>query len=571
MLLFRCSEDEERRRILDRHQSLASEIRFLSTGSSANDQLNRLICDPDGPNHLCLVHESVTLPASFSQRLIDLGSDLATNWPNWGLVGNAGVTPLMYGGLASRRVRFFSDAFTGPNLSGHIIPAENLFENVLLINCANLRSTDFRLPDVPDSHLLATLLSIETLRAGRAALVAPQLACFRDFPIEAQSNFQTTVSQAGAEWIAQRIANTTCDLFDGYIDLLGFSDRFWTDDRFDTALRSLLNAQQGRIRQRVEVITRTKHERPGMLRRNISTVGLFIERASHADFVHSIISGANAKEEIDLPGNVIRLSAREFSAGDDRFRLIFDAASAVSGSYLWFIDDDDWLFPNAAELISLMVSVSPKGSTFFVDVMHFVESGDVAKSNDWPNGLSAPARRFPASHFALSLEGQNYIPFCGIILDRDLVVGLPTELFERITFFEDYTLVLASLMAEGSFPVAVDALAAGISMREGDHSATQSNRQEWNASQAELSLFLSEVGRGSSLLSLGSLLSPERVGLDVRGRASIGLSPLSRRRDFLISILGRAIRRLRGGRIWKCASRSSGLRKIVVRFRTWLS
>lgn len=567
MLLFRCSDWEEQQKISTQYSEFGLDLGFLPEDISAHRILKEIL--EGDRDFVCLVHKSVTLPRSFPQSLLALRDELQREWPNWGMVGNAGVTPLMYGAHATRRIRYFSDSITGPNIAGHILPSECLFENVLVINAAALRLTGIEIPDLPDPHLLAPVLSVQMLRSDLAVLIAPQLACYRNDPIRAEPNFRTSVSQQAEEWFAERISNTTFDVFDGFLDLQATSDRFWMSIRIDTAFASLMNAQKGRPSTRVDIVTRSRFERLGMLERNISTVGLFIERASHASFVHSVISDPRFMPDIELDEGVERLTSSVSRIGDDRFNLVHDAAKAVPGPYIWFVDDDDWLFPNAAELISLMVSVSPPGSTFFLDVMHFEEEVTATGSTSWPAGRSKPQRRFPSSHFALSLSGQNYVPFCGVILDRNVIIDLSSEVFDRITFFEDYTLILSALLSGGSFPVALDALAAGISMRQGDHSATQVDRRQWNESLAELSAVLSTGKSGSNLLSLGSLLVMDHVGRDVRGKTTMS-TPKSGARNVIAPILRKGASGLRGGFVWRLIRRSRLLRRVVNRLRRML-
>lgn len=563
MLLFRCTDKDEQQKISDRYSKFGMALDFLPEDASAHRRLIEILDDRVEKDFVCLVHKAVTLPESFPQRVADLQTELDLHWPNWGVVGNAGVTPLMYGALASRRVRYFSDSFTGPNVKGHILPSECLFENILLINVGALKNSKFEIPEFHDPHLLAPTLSIQTLRAGRAVLIAPQLACYRNDPIKAEANFRTAVSQQAEEWFAQQISNTTLDVFDGFLDLQATSDGYWFTNRIDTSFQSLLNAQRGRPLVNVDIVTRSRFERPGMLERNISTVGMFIERALHARFVHSIVSDPKFAPILQLDERVNRIVSPISRLGDDRFHLVQEAAKAVRGSYIWFVDDDDWLFPNAAEMISLMVGVSPPGSTFFVDVMHFDEEISAANSISWSTGRSNPHRRFPSSHFAVSLSGQNFVPFCGVIFDRDLLTGISSEVFDRITFFEDYLLVLLALLSDSSFPIALDSVAAGISMRPGDHSATQTDRRPWNESQAELSAVISNGTTGSNLLSLASLMSVDQVGRDIRGRTKLS-APISHRWGrSILRVLRQGLSGFRGGIIWRTAQRSSLIRRVV--------
>jgi len=208
------------------------------------------------------------------------------------------------------------------------------------------------------------------------------------------------------------------------------------------------------------------------------------------------------------------LRAPTDSRKDDRFRLVKWIANEVDSDYLLFLDDDDWLFPNAAEFISLLVALAPHGSSFFFDTRHFSEKFIDEVSDSLP-ALVSPGRKFEAKLFVGCFSGHNHIPFCGAILPKSTVSTIPDSLVESITLFEDFATLLYCMTRESFSPVVVDVLLAGISIRGDGQTVFSTDRTRWNESMAVLS---AEISRGVVSSRLNSLpqLALRYSGRDLR-------------------------------------------------------
>jgi hypothetical protein len=230
--------------------------------------------------------------------------------------------------------------------------------------------------------------------------------------------------------------------------------------------------------------------------------------------VRHVVITSNDPEEAVFDSGVEVVVVPDDSGRDNRFRLVQHAIRHIESDYLWFVDDDDWLFPNDAELIALALAIAPAGSPVFVDSQHFREAGStVASEGALPSLRSSPGRRFPASEFMLSLSGHNHTPFCSAVLNRVTLLAIPDELFQKIVYFEDFALVLHSVLQPRVTPIAVSTLGAGISVRAEGHSVVESDRTIWNQSMAELTTHLVDDA-ATPLLSLpgGLRLGASEVG-----------------------------------------------------------
>jgi len=498
---------------LDRHNSFREKIEVLTGQTSYFDVINHVIDScPDG--YCVIVHDDVFLRSGFVEELPNLIEELDRDWPNWGLVGNAGIAPFGVGYSGERIIRYLSDPHGGPNMTESVVPAETLDGNLLLLNIASLRRKSVRVPDFLGFQMYDIIFSIEVIVAGLAVLVAPELACFHA-SAGSQSDFDVAaLSDSARIHIASRLLNSRVLSLNGAIDLEDVTSKFVDHQRFELGLQSLRNAQVGRSNKSLTVATRTRFNRRGMLERCIETVAMFKDRSTSVDVSHVVVSSFESEDSLSRFHDVIFLRAPTYSLKDDRFRLVKWIANEVNSDYLLFLDDDDWLFPNAAEFISLLVALAPEGSSFFFDTRQFSESFTDDVSESLP-ALASPERKFEAKLFFGCYSGHNQIPFCGAILPRSAVSTIPDSLVESMTLFEDYATILHCMTRESFSPVVVDVLLAGISIHGEGQTVYSADRTRWNESMAVLAAEISRGVVGSRLNSLPQL-ALRHSGQDLR-------------------------------------------------------
>src|SRR5690606_38212394 len=109
----------------------------LHQGTSSLFTLLQSIIDGED-DYALFVHDDVFLPSSMNEHVFSLIEELNTNWPNWGICGNAGIiAPSLADG--GRACRYLFDPHGGPSLGGFILPAETVDGNTILLNCRALR------------------------------------------------------------------------------------------------------------------------------------------------------------------------------------------------------------------------------------------------------------------------------------------------------------------------------------------------------------------------------------------------------------------------------------------------
>jgi len=488
---------------LQNHLSLEADITFELGTRSYFELLNRLIKETPEP-WICLVHDDVYLGRDFAHKLSDLVRTLESRWSNWGLAGNAAVLPMQVGYAATEVVRYLSDPHGGPNLAGQILPAQSIDGNVMLLNLEAMRRKLVRLPPFEGFHLYDIVLSLETVKAGLGVLACPQLACWHGSKGNQQDFNRARSSHTFDEYLLSTVRNKIVQTINGehevQVDDAGLILRSGIDIQID----SLKTATAGRERKSIAIVTRTQFTRPSLLKRTLDTVKAFVSAARDAaHFASYLVTDATAAVCPDgMMKNTTLLRANFPHQGDSRYQLVKFAAESIEADYFWFIDDDDWLFPNEAERLSLVISSAPADSIIFLGCQHFAEQSLSGDFEDAGSFRSTPGKYYPAANFLASLSGSNHTPFCGQLFPRRTLLSIPTKVYDSVTYYEDYMTTLFALLSTNCFPIAVDKLYVGISVRASGNTITETDRTKWNSSMSELVSHMVNLPELSHMLSL---------------------------------------------------------------------
>jgi hypothetical protein len=490
---------------LESHSGLRSRI-VVKTGQRSYFRLLQELIDTCPEDYVCVVHDDVFLCGDFGVRLDELIAQLNANWPNWGLAGNAAVLSVKVGYAGTNVVRYLSDPHGGPNLASEILPAQSVDGNVMLLNLKAMRTRQLRLPTFDGFQLYDIILSIETVSAGLGVYVAPQLACWHGSRGNQGEFDRAKDSEAFKYYLANAVQNRSIQTLNGT-----------TEARFDLASRrirgrvelemdSLRQAVTGRPVKTVAVVTRTQFSRPELLGRTLDTVGSFIASAGTSTRFRSyIITDRKDAAPEDIKRRALVLEADLPHDTDTRYQLVRFAAENIDADYFWFVDDDDWVFPNEAERLGLAINAAPRGAIVFLDCQHFDERPVAPGSdNDVHLYRSVEGHFFSSQRFLSSLSGQNHSPFCGVIFERGALLAIPPRVYETVTYYEDFMTILNTLLSLKCFPIVVDKLYVGISLRNSGNTVTETDRTKWDRSMSEMVSHLLNSPGTSQMLSLPS-------------------------------------------------------------------
>ncbi len=502
---------------LTNHPSLEPQIRLeLGTGSYFQ-LLSRLIATSTLPV-VCVVHDDVMLCADFDAKINALVCILNDLWPNWGLAGNAGVLPLHLGYSATEVVRYLSDPHGGPNLVGHILPAQSIDGNVMLLNVGAMREKGLTLPALDGFQLYDVILSTETISAGLGVFVCPQLACWHGSEGNQEEFDRAKSSNVFKSYLLSRIRNKRLKTLNGVVEVKTRDAEGPQPPGIDVQLESLRTAVRGTPRKTVAIIIRTQYRRPSQLSRALDSVYAFIAAGGDVTKFRSyVLTDSSCPEGVDPQHkDTSVLRANLPSDRDSRYHLVRFAAETIEADYFWFVDDDDWVFPNEAQRLGLMVCAAPAGTTFFLDSQHFDEPELVPGLGGGGFERAHPGRYFPANEFLSSLSGFNYTPLCGVIFSRSTLISIPKSVYSTVVYYEDFMTILFAILSPSFFPVVVGRLYAGISVRATGNTITETDRSKWNRSMAELVSHLVSAPGLTQLLSLSGGFESSTTQLDPR-------------------------------------------------------
>lgn len=509
----------------------ASDI-VLHRGARSLFTLLQAIIDGED-DYALFVHDDVFLPSSMNSYVSSLVETLNAAWPNWGICGNAGIiAPTLAGG--SRVCRFLFDPHGGPSLSGLILPAETVDGNTILLNCRALREAKVRLPDFEGFQFYDISLSVETLAAGLAVLLAPQLAVYHNSKGN-QSEFDRAFgSKALIEYLSSKLSNRSVSSLNGTLKL-PFVGR--KRGQFDICNTALKNATRGRPEAKIAFVIRTQFREVPLLLRAVESTLAFAAATDNRSIKTYVVTEHSGNDAVSqLPNSVSVIAVDYIPKSDSRNYLIKHAIKSIDEDFVLFLDDDDWVFPNEADYISNLLTCLPASAHLIVESQHFSEAIMIPGETDWRNSSLRPQRRFLSRDWPMNFTGNNYVPMCGAFYSRSIVFNQPKETFDKITYYEDYTVSMFALLNACSVFFSVPKLVSGISIRNvGSGVANTVNvvdRTKWNQSQAELAHHLCANTSNNVALSMGeafALRSIGRPGSHIVGQQNAHLSWLDRK------------------------------------------
>jgi Glycosyl transferase family 2 len=223
------------------------------------------------------------------------------------------------------------------------------------------------------------------------------------------------------------------------------------------------------------VAVRTTGTRRGMLRRNLEALGAAHRHSPVADVVlvgRDIESAAvEASRSIELP------TRRVDHADDDRPPRVAAMTAALEESdtdYVWFVDDDDWVTPASVAVIKSAVHASDRPIV--------IAASDVFAETWEDDDLVAAVeeRHYWPGEWYRAFTGWNFLPFCSIVLPRELAMERLLAIPVRHDLGEDYAMQLLLFTAAGSTVAVAEETIANVSIRgASDNVVTMTDRTPW--------------------------------------------------------------------------------------------
>jgi len=488
-IIVTAGSEESEKAFLKRHAFAAESIVVRRNEKSLFDVINSIIEGESEP--VLLVHDDIYFNSDFEDRVEELLQKVSDEDYEWGVIGNAGIANNAYGYRASNIIRYVVDPHEGATLSARILPVRMIDGNTMLINAPELRKRNVRLPSLSGFQLYDLALSIESLKAGLGVFVSPELLCYHDNKDNPASFISFAESDEAQRYLGANLKNTYLETLNGIIKVREPSGDF---DWVEATAR--IGRKQSGIH--VAIVVRTQFKRPEQLFRTLTSIRSFIASSQDADlFQCHVVTDVNTGKEKEMYGFPIHYFPCDLR--DSRFLLVSEAIKNILSDYIWFVDDDDWLFPNSAEWLANTIRSAPSASTFFIGTEHFIEK-KLPGSESLIQTRAVTHQYFPPSDLFKSIY-TNHIPFSGIIFPRLKIIGRwSSSEVEKITMFEDWYLQILNFQSDNFFPITINKLFVGISIRGIGQTVTLKDRTEWYKSES--TIYYDLVKKGGMIFSI---------------------------------------------------------------------
>ena len=468
-----------------RHKYLGNVFNFIDPSVPLRDMLYSIIQTENEPT--LVVTDNVYLNIDYLRRTSELISYFADNKYSWGCAGNLGLSCHEVGLGTNRVVSFVSDSdsVTAPNCSGIVVPAQYISGNVLLLNVPALKNIYGDFPNIDNLNNLNFFVSLEVIRNGLGAFIAPQLMCY----VDGLNKFLENFSTSDLSYLSKTLKNRFIETVGGDI----FLSTAPSVGRIDFSLQALKCAKRICSSPLVTIVVRTQFNRKELLFRCLASIKAFICATGSEDLFDCLV--VTDKSEVESKTHFgFKVASFECDLSDSRLFLVQKALEKNKAPYIWFIDDDDWLFPNEAQFLADTIQSYPLGTTFYIGSKHFAEKMLVCEGTWSGNSRCKSSRYFSPKNHLFSLTGSNYIPFCGIIFPAKSLCFLTERAVKSVTYCEDYFLELSNIFSQKYFPVVIDKLFIGISIREVGNTVTETDRTKWKMSTQSAYYYALERG-----------------------------------------------------------------------------
>lgn len=418
----------------------------IHCGENSLFKLLQSIIDGDD-DYAIFAHDDVFFPSKINNIALKLIESLNADWPNWGICGNAGiVAPTLTAG--SRVCRYLFDPHGGPSIGGHVLPAETIDGNTILMNCRALRQAMVQLPMFEGFQFYDISLSVETLAAGLAVLVAPDLACFHNSAGNKSEFDRAFGSKAIIDYLSSKLSNSVVHSLNGVLRLPFFGKKPKQFDICDTAVK---NASIGRPEARIAFVIRSRFISPSTLMHTVASaqafaaatknksINIYIMTESMGGYLLKLISENSSETVMNIQGIE--------DVGDF---LIEHVINYLNEDFILLLDEGDWVFPSEAGYITSLLACLPNTAHLVVESQNFTEPNTAAENADRRHSSLIPQRRFLAGDWPLNFTGNDYAPMCGVFYSRIILLHSSNTAYKEMVYAEVYKPTLFALLNERS-------------------------------------------------------------------------------------------------------------------------
>jgi hypothetical protein len=162
--------------------------------------------------------------------------------------------------------------------------------------------------------------------------------------------------------------------------------------------------------------------------------------------------------------------------------MLLQAIETREADFIWFIDDDDFIFPSS--LLAIGRALADKTPRALI-------GPSVVYEEEW-NTTQTHLQSFAATAIFSKegifkvLSGENYIPICSMILPVPILKDSLQDALATGDYLEDYFLLLSYLSSPVAQIELLETPFAGISIRGNENTVRKINKAHWEFSYAQV-------------------------------------------------------------------------------------
>jgi hypothetical protein len=494
--IYYCTTADIFQKKCDEHLNFNASI-FKNIDGDEDEFLVKIIKQSKS-DYALLCKDNVFLPANITEiiNVLIKNANKQFGCNNWSMIGNYGIEAITHNTLKYLRD---DESYCISESSGDTRFAEWLNDDVILINLKNIKQKNIKLLEMNKTHACnVAILLFESYKNNLIVGIDSLLYIV----CENRKKIHTTYNEIH-QYLLNNFINHTFKTLNTDIKLapkVSYLYRDTTDDRIDfykqinNVIFSIISKYE---KKEINIIIRTQLNRPDMLYRLFDTIRIAYSNKSDNIDVRIILAINNVNNEVDGDKLINKLIMEYndlfidliFIKKDDscypRVAAIKESVLSIKNdnSFVWIVDDDDFIFPNIFEYGALFLN---KNFLFVANSQVFQEVWSGDKANTVPNDIEF-SKVFDTSIYYNIIYGNNNVPVCSVIYPKDIL----KKVFETYKllgdYLEDYAIFLLAqrYIAIKQYPF----MLCGISYRE-HNTVLEEDRSHWNSSYAS---FMSEI------------------------------------------------------------------------------
>jgi hypothetical protein len=500
ILIIGISISEENQKYL-RSYFAASDFLVTFRNRAPVVELSHLIDDRDHDFCLLLIGDTWFGPP-LAETLPEIIRSYDRDLPNWGIASNAGSL------WTGESISFRRLAPYNPRKENSPRICLTVEEPLLLINVHALREAHVDLPiTFSGSRGIGAILSVCCLEREILALADSRLfAAHNPLPEDDLKEKPLEQYRELTAFLEDRYLNHRYTVRGELLDLGAIRDQYeylelpppplrTSSGKAKTDLLSFYDRALLRRRKektRLEIVTRTVLGRRGLLERALSMAELAHFEAPETLELHfRLVSDRDPSllerwtSEFKETHPRLPLSCSSFTLREGRFSrtdILLQAIETSKADFIWFIDDDDFIFPSSLHAIGR--ALADKTSRALI-------GPSVVYEEQW-DADQVHLQSFEATGIFLKegifkvLTGENYIPICSMILPVPVLKDILRGLCATGDYLEDYFLLLSYLSSSVAQIELLETPFAGISIRGDENTVRKINKAHWEFSYAQV-------------------------------------------------------------------------------------